>query len=145
MANQTNDHHEVDPLLNAAHRFEYWVVLVLVLAVVLITLLAMVRLFFGIYDAVFVTWDPRNYYAVQVLFGMVMTVLIALEFGNSILRHIRDHSSARNHPDWYDGSRQESYDHRLVRGFTFAARGIGGGLGIFGERVLVYAGGLITA
>ncbi|WP_275542724.1 hypothetical protein [Phaeobacter inhibens] len=39
----------------------------------MITLLAMVWLFFGIYDAVFVNWDVKNYHAVQVLFGMVMT------------------------------------------------------------------------
>jgi len=94
MATQpTDEKHEIDPVLRAAHKFEYWVILVLVLIVGVITVLAMVRLLFGIYDAAFVTWDPRNYHAVQILFGMVMTVLIALEFGNSILRHIREHST----------------------------------------------------
>lgn len=53
----------------------------------------MARLFVGIYDTVFVSWDVKNLHAVQVLFGMVMTVLIALEFGNSILQHIREHST----------------------------------------------------
>jgi len=63
------------------------------LTIGLITLLAMARLFVGIYDTVFVSWDVKNLHAVQVLFGMVMTVLIALEFGNSILQHIREHST----------------------------------------------------
>jgi uncharacterized membrane protein len=94
MATQpTDEQNETDPILKAAHKFEYWVIPVLVLIVGVITVLAMLRLLFGIYDAVFVTWDPKNYHAVQVLFGMVMTVLIALEFGNSILRHIREHST----------------------------------------------------
>lgn len=94
MADETkHDEHASDPLLKAAHAFEYYVILVLVLTVGLITLLAMARLFVGIYDTVFVSWDVKNLHAVQVLFGMVMTVLIALEFGNSILRHIREHST----------------------------------------------------
>lgn len=90
-----NKRNEDDPdsLLRVAHRFEYWVVLVLVACICVITLLAIFRLLFGIYDAVFVTWDVKNTHAVQALFGMVMTVLIALEFGNSILRHIREHST----------------------------------------------------
>ncbi len=93
MQDTDHDDHIHDPLLKVAHKFEYYVILVLVGTVGVITLLAMARLFFGIYDAVFVSWDVKNYHAVQVLFGMVMTVLIALEFGNSILRHIREHST----------------------------------------------------
>lgn len=80
-------------LLRAAQSFEYCIVLVLVAAVALITLIAMVRLIFGIYDAVFISWDIKNLLSVQLLFGMVMTVLISLEFGNSILRHIRERST----------------------------------------------------
>ena len=84
---------ENDTLLKAVHTFEYWVALVLVVTVGLIAILAMVRLFFGLYNAVFVVWDLQNPQLIQLLFGMVMTVLIALEFGNSILRHIREHST----------------------------------------------------
>ncbi len=94
MADQiTDDKRDADPLLGAAQKFEYWVILALVVGIGLITLMAMARLFFGIYDAVFVSWNISDYYHVQILFGMVMTVLIALEFGNSILRHIREHST----------------------------------------------------
>lgn len=85
--------HETKPLLRVVHKFEYWVILMLVAAIGLITLIAMARLFFGLYDAVFISWDIKNTRAILVLFGMVMTVLIALEFGNSILRHIHEHST----------------------------------------------------
>lgn len=53
----------------------------------------MLRLMFGVYDVVTVNWDIKNIYSIQLLFGMVMTVLIALEFGNSVLRHIKDRSA----------------------------------------------------
>ncbi|AUQ48580.1 hypothetical protein PhaeoP83_00260 [Phaeobacter inhibens] len=67
------DDHTHDPFLKVADKFEYHVILVPMGSVGVITLLAMVWLFFGIYDAVFVNWDVKNYHAVQVLFGMVMT------------------------------------------------------------------------
>ena len=79
--------------LKIARRFEYAVILTLVTAVGLVTLLALVRLFFGFYEAIFINWNPQNYTAVPLLFGMIMSVLIALEFGNSILRHIDEHST----------------------------------------------------
>jgi len=79
--------------LKIARRFESAVILTLVTAVGLVTLLALVRLFFGFYEAIFINWDPQNYTAVPLLFGMIMSVLIALEFGNSILRHIDEHST----------------------------------------------------
>lgn len=85
--------HETDPLLRIAHRLEYVVILTLVVAVGFITLLAMTRLAFGLYDTVSDSRNPESYRDIQLLFGMVMTVLIALEFGNSILRHIREHST----------------------------------------------------
>ena len=84
---------ESDPLLRIAHRVEYFVVLTLVAAVGFITLLAMTRLGFGLYNTVFDSRSPDSYHDIQLLFGMVMTVFIALEFGNSILRHIREHAT----------------------------------------------------
>ena len=84
---------ENDPVLKAAHTFEHWVVLVLVFIIGLITIMAMARLLVGLYDAVFVSWDIKNAQSIQLLFGMVMTVLIALEFGHSILKHIREYST----------------------------------------------------
>ena len=49
----------------------------------------MTRLGLGLYRTIF---DLRldSYHDIQLLFGMVMTVLIALELANSILRHIRE-------------------------------------------------------
>ena len=44
---------ESDPLLRIAHRLENFVVLTLVVTVGFITLLAMTRLGFGLYDTVF--------------------------------------------------------------------------------------------
>lgn len=84
---------EKDSLLKIAHRFEHGVVTVLVATVGLITLLAMARLLYSLYDSVFISWDIKNTNTLPLLFGMVMTVLIAIELGNSILRHIRDHST----------------------------------------------------
>jgi len=81
-----------DALIKVARRFEYCVILTLVTAIGLVTLLALARLFFGLYDAIFINWNVKDYYSVQALFGRIMTVLIALEFGNSILRHIKEHS-----------------------------------------------------
>lgn len=82
-----------DPLLRFAHKLEYLVILSLVIAVGFITLIAMVRLGFGLYDTMFESHDPTKYHNIQLLFGMVMTVLIALELGNSILRHLREHTT----------------------------------------------------
>jgi uncharacterized membrane protein (DUF373 family) len=84
---------QISQILNSAYRFEYIVVLILVLVVGLITILAMARLFVGLYTTAFSSWDVTNYQAIPVLFGLVMTVVIAMELGNSILRHIRDHST----------------------------------------------------
>lgn len=82
-----------DLLLRIAHKLEYFVILSLVVAVGFITLIAMARLGFGLYDTVFESRDPAKYHNIQLLFGMVMTVLIALELGNSILRHLREHTT----------------------------------------------------
>ncbi|KPP86423.1 MAG: putative membrane protein [Rhodobacteraceae bacterium HLUCCO07] len=89
----SDDMHTTDPILRVAHKFEYYIILVLVTIIGVVTLLAVARLFVGIYNSIFVAWDPQDLHAIQLLFGMVMTVLIALEFGNSILRHIREHST----------------------------------------------------
>lgn len=93
---QTDDdetHRAADLVLTASRKFEYVVVLALIGAIGLISVIALMRLFFGIFDAVFLTWDLTSYRAVPLLFGMVMTVLIALEFGNSILKHLHERST----------------------------------------------------
>ena len=82
-----------DRILATAHKFEYGVVLALIAAIGVICFIALIRLFFGIFDTLFLSWDLANYRAVPLLFGMVMTVLIALEFGNSILKHLHERST----------------------------------------------------
>lgn len=78
-------------LLSWAHRFEFCVIVALFVALAAIAVIALVRLGLGLFDVATVPDRLTELHAVQRLFGMVMTVLIALEFGNSILRHLREH------------------------------------------------------
>lgn len=78
-------------LLSWAHRFEFCVIVTLFLALAAIAIIALIRLGIGLVDIATVSENLTELHAVQRLFGMVMTVLIALEFGNSILRHLREH------------------------------------------------------
>jgi len=68
------------------------VVIVLAFTVAIITIFALLRLLVQTYKSIFVNWDISDYQAIPVLFGMIMTVVIAMELGNSILRHIKEHS-----------------------------------------------------
>lgn len=78
-------------LLSWAHRFEFYVIVALYGALAAIAIIALIRLGIGLFDVTTVPENLTEVHAVQRLFGMVMTVLIALEFGNSILRHLREH------------------------------------------------------
>ncbi len=80
-------------LLRLTHRFEYCVIIVLFAAIAVVVVLALIRLGLGLYDMVTVPSRLTEVHAVQQLFGMVMTVLIAMEFGNSIMRHLREHET----------------------------------------------------
>jgi uncharacterized membrane protein (DUF373 family) len=80
-------------LVEIAHRFEEVVVLILYLVIAVITIIALMRLGAQIYTIVFSEWNTTNTYSIQLLFGMTLTVLIALELGNSILRHLREGST----------------------------------------------------
>jgi uncharacterized membrane protein (DUF373 family) len=82
----------IDQILINLHRFEYAVVIVLAFTVAIITIFALLRLLVQTYKSIFVNWDISDYQAIPVLFGMIMTVVIAMELGNSILRHIKEHS-----------------------------------------------------
>ncbi|MDO6591743.1 MULTISPECIES: phosphate-starvation-inducible PsiE family protein [Rhodobacterales] len=84
---------ETDKVLRFAHRFEEIVIIILYGVIALITIFALIRLALAIFDAAFTSWDVKNVYSLQVLFAMVLTVLIALELGNTILRHLREHST----------------------------------------------------
>lgn len=93
-----SDNKKSDKKLNdfffLAHSFERIVSITLYVVLCLIVIIALIRLAFGIYDMIFFNWDIKNTYSIQILFAMVMTVLIAVEFGNSILRHIKERSTA---------------------------------------------------
>ena len=73
-----------------SNAFEFGAVTVLLAAIGLVATLAMLRLAMGILDLAVTPSQLSQGQPIQVLFGMVMTVLIALEFGKSILRHLRE-------------------------------------------------------
>lgn len=80
-------------LLRLTHGFEFAVVVTLFVAIAVVTVLATVRLGLGIAEAVAEPARLTEINAIQHLFGMIMTVLIALEFGNSIMRHLRENET----------------------------------------------------
>lgn len=88
---ETNDYKT--RLLKLGHGFEFVVIVALFLAIAFVVVLAMLRLGNGIYDTLANPTRLIEAHAIQQLFGMVMTVLIALEFGNSIMRHLRDNET----------------------------------------------------
>lgn len=79
-------------LVGIAFRFETLVILTLFGSLAVISIIALARLGIGLFDVATVPERLTEPHSIQKLFGMVMTVLIALEFGNSILRHLREHS-----------------------------------------------------
>ena len=75
------------PALTAYERFEQVVSLALGLLISVLIVVALFHLCIKIGDAILRgAVDPAQQEAFQALFGMVMTVLIALEFNHSILR-----------------------------------------------------------
>ncbi|KNG91942.1 phosphate-starvation-inducible PsiE family protein [Pseudaestuariivita atlantica] len=94
--NQPDDERREDRktrFLEISHSFEFVIVIVLFGAISLVVLLAMGRLGLGIYSFVAAPSRFSEAHAIQQLFGMVLTVLIALELGNSIMRHLRDNET----------------------------------------------------
>lgn len=79
-------------ILRWSHGFEFIVILALFVVIAVVVILAMVRLTLGIVD-IAAPSRLTELNAVQRVFGMIMTVLIALEFGNSILRHLRENET----------------------------------------------------
>jgi uncharacterized membrane protein (DUF373 family) len=68
-------------------RFEHVVAIVLSGVIALVILMALLQLAFGVVPLlVGGSLDPLDYEVFQVLFGMIMTVLIALEFNHSIIQ-----------------------------------------------------------
>src|SRR4029450_7668704 len=75
------------PLMTAYERFEHVVALVLSLIIAMVIALALVQLSVRVVPLLVTgAVDPLDHEVFQGLFGMVMTVLIALEFKHSIVR-----------------------------------------------------------
>ena len=68
-------------------RFEQIVALILTAAIAVVIVAALIRLLRNIYSfPVLGVLDPTDYEVFQTIFGMIMTLLIAMEFKHSILR-----------------------------------------------------------
>lgn len=75
------------PLMTAYERFEHVVAFMLSIIIALLIVLALVQLFVRVVPLLATgALDPLDHEVFQGLFGMVMTLLIALEFKHSIVR-----------------------------------------------------------
>ncbi|WP_280539833.1 phosphate-starvation-inducible PsiE family protein [Chromohalobacter sp. 11-W] len=73
--------------LSGYQRFERLVSLVLTVAIGFVVLVALYYLVVHVVELLFVqTRDPFDYRVFQAVFDMILTVLIAMEFNNSIVR-----------------------------------------------------------
>lgn len=78
--------HEEWKLLSFYEKFEQCVALVLVALISLVIVSALYRLALKVFATVLEAADPTDPGVFQALFGMIMTLLIAMEFKHSILR-----------------------------------------------------------
>lgn len=77
--------------LSQYRRFERIISLILTLAIGLLVLVAMFFLMSNVFTLLFVqTQDPFNFRLFQAIFDMVLTILIAMEFNNSIVRTMEE-------------------------------------------------------
>jgi uncharacterized membrane protein (DUF373 family) len=75
------------PLMTVYERFEHIVAFVLSLIIAMLIVMALVQLFRGVVPLLVTgALDPLDHEVFQGMFGMVMTLLIALEFKHSIIR-----------------------------------------------------------
>ena len=73
-------------LLTLYQKFEHAVILFLTGLIAVVIVIAVWKLAFKIVTSIFTsTFDPTDYEVFQVVFGMIFTVLIALEFKRSLL------------------------------------------------------------
>jgi uncharacterized membrane protein (DUF373 family) len=77
--------------LSLYRRFERVISVILTLAIGLLVLVAMFYLIANVFSLLFLrTQDPFDYRLFQAVFDMVLTVLIAMEFNNSIVRTMEE-------------------------------------------------------
>ena len=75
------------PLMTVYERFEQIVTLILSLVIVVVIGVAIVQLVIGVLPLVIGgALSPLEHHTFQALFGMIMTLLIAMEFKHSIIR-----------------------------------------------------------
>ena len=75
------------PLMTVYERFEQIVTLILSLVIVVVIGVAIVQLVIGVVPLVIGgALSPLEHHTFQALFGMIMTLLIAMEFKHSIIR-----------------------------------------------------------
>jgi uncharacterized membrane protein (DUF373 family) len=75
------------PLMTAYERFEQFVALVLSLVIIVVIVVALVQLMIGVTPLLLGgALNPLEHATFQALFGMIMTLLIAMEFKHSIIR-----------------------------------------------------------
>jgi uncharacterized membrane protein (DUF373 family) len=75
------------PLMSLYERFEHGVALVLSLVIALVIVVALLQLLIRVLPLLLSgALDPLDYEVLQTIFGMVMALLIAMEFRHSIIR-----------------------------------------------------------
>lgn len=75
------------PVMTFYERFEHIVVIIVSLIISLVIVSALLQLIAEIYHSIVLgVFDPHNHEAFQAIFGMIMTLLIAMEFKHSILK-----------------------------------------------------------
>ena len=87
-------HHEQWKILTFYEKFEKCVALIVVLLISLVIISALYRLAYNVVTTLITSEaDPTNPVVFQNLFGMIMTLLIAMEFKHSILRVVSNQDS----------------------------------------------------
>lgn len=75
------------PLMTLYERFEQMVLVILSFIISLVVLVALLQLLVNIYSILVAgVLNPMDYKIFQVIFGMIMTLLIAMEFKHSIIK-----------------------------------------------------------
>jgi uncharacterized membrane protein (DUF373 family) len=82
------------PVLGFYERFEQIVSLILTLLIAIVIITALAHLVFRIVLLIMLNVvDPANQTVFQTIFGMIMTVLIALEFKHSVIGALERHNN----------------------------------------------------
>jgi uncharacterized membrane protein (DUF373 family) len=96
ISQRTNKPHSIPecwPVMSFYERFEHIVVIILSFVISIVVLFALLQLVKKVFSLLLHdTLDPMDHHVFQVIFGMIMTLLIAMEFKHSILKVLERHS-----------------------------------------------------